>query len=93
MAARHFTITGAVQGVGFRYAMCAEARHLQLAGWVRNRADGSVEALAVGESAALEALARWARRGPPAAQVHGVQMRAASESEAADAGRSFNQRG
>lgn len=92
MDARHFTITGAVQGVGFRYAMCAQARRLQVAGWVRNRADGSVEALAIGDQAALESLAQWARRGPPAAQVHAVQVRAATDAEAVDVGDSFGQR-
>ena len=57
MPARHFTIIGDVQGVGYRYAMVCEARRLRLAGWVRNRADGSVEAVAVGAHGALDELA------------------------------------
>jgi acylphosphatase len=69
MRTRQFRVTGLVQGVGFRYALRDEAQRLGLRGWVRNRADGSVEALAQGEPQALEALIDWARRGPPAARV------------------------
>lgn len=92
MAARHLSIIGDVQGVGFRYAMCVEARRLQLAGWVRNRSDGSVEAVAMGDAAALERFAQWAQRGPTAAHVGAVQMRAASEIEAVDIPLPFSQR-
>jgi acylphosphatase len=74
MATRRLLITGRVQGVGFRYALQDEAEKLGLAGWVRNRSDGSVEALAQGTPQALEALAAWARRGPPAAHVTGLQI-------------------
>lgn len=90
MPARHFRITGHVQGVGFRYAMCSEARRLRLAGWVRNRADGSVEAVAVGDQAALDRLTGWARRGPPAAKVNDVQVRIATDTELAEAGDPFS---
>ncbi|MGH6609978.1 MAG: acylphosphatase [Burkholderiaceae bacterium] len=89
MAARHFKITGDVQGVGFRYAMTSEARRLRLAGWVRNRADGSVEAVAVGDAAALGQLEQWAQHGPPAAIVQHVESRAASDVEAAGASEPF----
>jgi acylphosphatase len=65
-------ITGRVQGVGFRFALRREAERLGLRGWVRNRSDGSVEALAHGSPDALDALAQWARRGPPAARVAGL---------------------
>ena len=58
--------------MGFRDALCAEAKRLRLTGWVRNRADGSVEALVQGDAAALEELIGWARRGPPLAQVRGL---------------------
>ncbi len=92
MPARHFKITGHVHGVGFRYAMRSEARRLGLAGWVRNRADGSVEAVAVGGEAALDRLAAWAQHGPPASKVHNVQIRAATDAEAAGADDPFNYR-
>jgi len=65
-------IFGRVQGVGFREAMCREADRLGVTGWVRNRRDGSVEALVRADAAAVEALVDWARRGPPAARVERV---------------------
>jgi acylphosphatase len=66
---RHLRITGRVQGVGFRDALCAEAAAGGISGWVRNRRDGSVEAIVQGNPAAVEKLLAWARRGPPAAKV------------------------
>ena len=74
-------ITGHVQGVGFRYAMRAEARRHGVSGWVRNRRDGSVEALLQGEADAVRALVDWARQGPPGARV--VEVRAAAAHDAA----------
>jgi acylphosphatase len=79
MATQRLLITGRVQGVGFRYALQSEAERLGLAGWVRNRRDGSVEALAQGAPQALDALAAWARRGPPAAQVTDLRIEATEE--------------
>lgn len=62
-------ITGRVQGVWYRGATQAEARRLGVDGWVRNLADGSVEALIEGEADAVRALADWCRTGPPGAHV------------------------
>ena len=70
-------VRGRVQGVGFREALRAEALRLGVGGWVRNRADGSVEALLQGNDAAVDRLIAWAQRGPPLAQVHKVDVSAA----------------
>jgi len=67
-------IHGRVQGVFFRDAMRREAQHLGVAGWVRNRSDGTVEASVQGEPAAVDAIVRWAHRGPPHAQVTRVDI-------------------
>jgi len=84
MATQRLRITGRVQGVGFRYALQDEAQKLGLAGWVRNRSDGSVEATAQGSPQALAALAAWARRGPPAARVADVRLEAAPDEPATE---------
>jgi acylphosphatase len=73
--ARHLVITGLVQGVGYRYSLRREALRLGLAGWVRNRLDGSVEAMIEGPPDAMTALVDWAHRGPPSARVAGVSAR------------------
>ena len=75
--ARLLRIRGLVQGVGYRNALLREATRLGLSGWVRNRSDGSVEALAAGPAPALDELIAWARRGPPAARVGEVSWEAA----------------
>jgi acylphosphatase len=76
--ARRLSISGCVQGVGFRYALADEARARKLGGWVRNRRDGTVEAIVAGPEIAVEALIAWARRGPPAARVTGVSVEPAA---------------
>lgn len=71
-ACQLFRVSGRVQGVGFRFAACAEARRLGITGWVRNLSNGDVEALACGEADQLLAFGEWLRRGPRAARVTGV---------------------
>jgi acylphosphatase len=63
-----------VQGVFYRQATAIEATRLGLSGTVRNLADGSVEVVAEGERAAVEALIAFCRRGPPAARVEEVEV-------------------
>ena len=69
----HLAIRGRVQGVGFRYAMVREAGALGVSGWVRNRRDGSVEAVVHGSAQAVEAMRRWAGHGPEGASVSTVE--------------------
>jgi acylphosphatase len=66
---RRIVIHGRVQGVGFRWSLMERAGELRLEGWVRNRADGSVEALLSGPAEGVDALTAWAHRGPPHARV------------------------
>jgi acylphosphatase len=70
----HVTVSGQVQGVGFRYAMIDRARSRAVAGWVRNNPDGTVGAVFEGEPEAVEALVAWCRRGPPGARVDDVTV-------------------
>ena len=63
-----------MQGVGYRERCRLEAQVLDVRGWVRNRVDGSVEALMVGTTAQLDALVNWLERGPPAARVTQVRL-------------------
>lgn len=74
---RHFYVHGRVQGVSFRASARHQAQGLRLSGWVRNCADGSVEALACGDSAALDSFRLWLEQGPPGARVTEVAMTAA----------------
>jgi acylphosphatase len=68
----HLKITGRVQGVYYRASMLQEAQKLDLTGWVMNRSDGSVEAVAQGSKAKLEELIAWCRQGPEGARVSAV---------------------
>jgi acylphosphatase len=69
MNAKRLVIAGRVQGVGFRDWLVEQAQALGVDGWVRNRADGCVEALIAGDIHAVEELARLCRRGPRSAEV------------------------
>ena len=68
-ATRRLVIRGRVQGVWYRESMRREAERLGVTGWVANRLDGSVEAIVQGPRASVEAITRWARRGPEHAEV------------------------
>ena len=72
--AKHLTISGRVQGIGYRMTMVDEARRLGVTGWVRNRRDGKVEAVVDGDPAAVAAIVDWARRGPRGASVTDVAV-------------------
>lgn len=78
-------ITGRVQGVGYRDWLRRRAEHFHLAGWVRNREDGSVEALLSGSAAIVGDMLNDCRQGPPAAMVRGVAV----EEDAAPSGPEF----
>ena len=67
-------VRGDVQGVGFRAATAQEARRAQIAGWVRNMRDGSVEVEAEGTAQAVDGLITWLRRGPSLARVTAVEV-------------------
>ena len=73
-AAFHLLITGRVQGVGYRDSLRAEALRSGCTGWVRNRKDGSVEAVVEGTPESVGGVVAWARRGPPASRVDHVEV-------------------
>lgn len=72
-ASYRFVVTGRVQGVFFRQSTMETAQRLGIRGWVRNRADGTVEGLAAGRDAALREFRKCLDQGPPRAQVDQVQ--------------------
>jgi acylphosphatase len=74
LVTKHLRIFGRVQGVCFRNEMSMAAERLGVSGWVRNRADGSVEAMVHGAPEAVDAIITWARRGPQLARVTEVQI-------------------
>lgn len=82
ITARRFFVAGRVQGVFFRGSTQRQANKLGLDGYAINLPDGRVEVLAVGNAAAVEALADWLYDGPPAAKVLGVDEAPADPAEA-----------
>jgi acylphosphatase len=71
---KQIKIRGRVQGVGFRYAFADRANELGLTGWVRNRFDGTVEAVVEGERGVVERMIEWAKSGPDVARVDQVEV-------------------
>jgi acylphosphatase len=84
LVVRHLSISGRVQGVGYRATLQHEALRLGLRGWVRNRLDGSVEAVVAGHMTAVETLIAWSQRGPAAARVLAVQVSPLADDPAFD---------
>jgi len=84
----HITVHGRVQGVGFRESMVLVAMEHGVVGWVRNRVGGTVEAVVHGSPEACARVLRWSQRGPRAARVDRVEVRApiAEESELVQGG-------
>jgi len=71
-------IFGCVQGVGFRYHTCEQAKQLGVRGWVCNRSDGSVEAYICGSKAQLDVMKAWLAHGPDWAQVNDIYFEEAT---------------
>jgi acylphosphatase len=70
---KHLRIYGIVQGVGYRAGLVREAEGREVTGWVRNCADGSVEAVLQGNAEEVAAVIAWAQRGPRGARVERVE--------------------
>jgi acylphosphatase len=78
---RRVVVRGRVQGVGFRAFVEEEARERRIAGWVRNRRDGAVEAVFAGSLDEVDAMTAAVRRGPPAARVEAVDVTQAGDED------------
>jgi acylphosphatase len=74
MVRRRVIVHGRVQGVGFRYALARAAVSRGVAGWTRNRPDGTLEAVFEGELEAVESLVRFSGEGPRGAEVERVEV-------------------
>jgi acylphosphatase len=74
MERRRLVIHGRVQGVGFRASLAWEAQKEGVTGWVRNRRDGTVEAMICGGDEAVASMISWSRSGPPGARVDCVEV-------------------
>lgn len=85
MATRRCIARGRVQGVGFRHFVLRTARELGVTGTVRNRADGTLEAVLQADSAeALDRMEEKIRQGPPPARVEAVEVEAVERTEGYD---------
>jgi acylphosphatase len=84
IVAMHLDICGKVQGVGFRFFVSRCAQQQNLRGWVRNRLDGSVEALLIGEEAAVTAATEQCRRGPSMGRVDRLDAAPAQDDGSTD---------
>ncbi|SCW46067.1 acylphosphatase [Sphingobium faniae] len=88
IVARHLVIHGRVQGVFYRNWMVTAARQLGITGWVRNRMDGTVEAIVEGSLEAVDRMLQLAHDGPPAAKVDQI----AAQERKADGFSNFEKR-
>ncbi len=79
MISRRLRIVGHVQGVFYRESMRQRATQLGVTGWVRNCADGSVEAVVQGDELAVGQMIEWAQRGPDSAKVETVDVESVGE--------------
>ena len=78
---RHVVVRGRVQGVGYRAFVADEAHQRELQGWVRNRRDGSVEAVFAGSRPAVEAMVEACRRGPMSARINALDQKEGTETD------------
>lgn len=79
MSTFHLIISGRVQGVGYRAWASQQAKKLGLSGWVRNRRDGTVEALVSGDADMLDSMVEYCHEGPIAARVDRVSVHEVNE--------------
>jgi acylphosphatase len=70
----HVIVEGKVQGVCFRDYTNRQAHRLQLTGWVRNRPDGTVEALVRGDDGDVATMLDWLKKGPPMSRVDNIRI-------------------
>ncbi|QLD11177.1 acylphosphatase [Microbacterium oleivorans] len=74
MRSVHVIVDGGVQGVGYRYSLRLEADRAGVAGWVRNRSEGTVEAVLEGTDVAVDDVLAWMAEGPPGARVRRARV-------------------
>jgi acylphosphatase len=86
MTSLRVVVHGTVQGVGFRYSARAEAERLGITGWIRNRADGAVEAVIGGDAEQVQRMLDWLAHGPRDAGVTALDVSAPSEQGEAPGG-------